>query len=67
MGCTGTFITLDAMLEKIHSEHSVNVYEFVKEMRQRRVSMVQTPVSRYLEILCKEAQGREIIFFNISN
>ena len=50
VGRTGTFITLDAMLEKICSEDSVNVYEFVKEMRQRRIYMVRTPVSRFLEI-----------------
>jgi len=46
VGRTGTFITLDAMLERICSEDSVNVYEFVKEMRQRRMFMVQTLVSR---------------------
>ena len=45
VGRTGTFITLDAMLERIRSEESVNAYEFVKNMRQRRVLMVQTMVS----------------------
>ncbi len=44
VGRTGTFITLDAMLERIRSEESVNVYEFVKNMRKRRVLMVQTMV-----------------------
>ena len=65
VGRTGTFITLDAMLEKIYSEDSVNVYEFVKEMRQRRVSMIQTPVSRFLDIMYKEAQGRDLRIFSI--
>ena len=45
VGRTGTFITLDAMLERIRSDKSVNVYEFVKNMRERRVLMVQTMVS----------------------
>ena len=49
VGRTGTFITLDAMLERISSVESVNVYEFVKNMRQRRVLMVQTMVR---DMLC---------------
>ena len=45
VGRTGTFITLDAMLERIKGDKTVNVYEFVRNMRQRRVLMVQTLVS----------------------
>ena len=45
VGRTGTFITLDSMLERIHKETSVNVYAFVKQMRTQRVLMVQTLVS----------------------
>ena len=48
VGRTGTFITLDAMLERIESEQSVNVYEFVKNMRKRRVLMVQTMVRQFV-------------------
>ena len=48
VGRTGTFITLDAMLERIKSEQSVNVYEFVKNMRKRRVLMVQTMVRQFV-------------------
>ncbi len=44
VGRTGTFITLDVMLERIKGEKTVNVYEFVRNMRQRRVLMVQTLV-----------------------
>ena len=51
VGRTGTFITLDAMLERIKSEQSVNVYEFVKNMRKRRVLMVQTMVRQCVIIL----------------
>ena len=48
VGRTSTFITLDAMLERIKSEQSVNVYEFVKNMRKRRVLMVQTMVRQFV-------------------
>ena len=44
VGRTGTFLTLDTMLERIKAEKSVNVYQFVWNMRQRRVLMVQTMV-----------------------
>lgn len=45
VGRTGTFLTLDSMLERIKAEKSVNVYQFVWNMRQQRVLMVQTLVS----------------------
>ena len=46
VGRTGTFITLDSMLDRMAAkEADVNVYEFVYNMRQRRVLMVQTLVS----------------------
>lgn len=47
VGRTGTFLTLDAMLERCKKEKSINVYAFVKNMRQRRVLMVQTLVRNY--------------------
>ncbi len=47
VGRTGTFITLDAMLERIKGDKTVNVYEFVRNMRQRRVLMVQTLVRNH--------------------
>ena len=45
VGRTGTFITLDSMLERIKAENSINIYEFVGDLRKQRVLMVQTPVS----------------------
>ena len=44
VGRTGTFITLDAMLERIKEKDDINVYEFVRNMRAKRVLMVQTQV-----------------------
>ena len=44
VGQTGTFILLDSMLEKMGEEKSLNVYEFLVNLRKRRVLMVQTLV-----------------------
>ena len=44
VGRSGTFIVLDSMLERMKCERSLNVYEFVCEMRKKRVLMVQTEV-----------------------
>ena len=45
VGRTGTFITLDSMLERINVEKSINILEFVSNLRKQRVLMVQTVVS----------------------
>ncbi len=45
VGRTGTFITLDYMLERIKTEKSINIHEFVTGLRKQRVLMVQTSVS----------------------
>ena len=47
VGRTGTFITLDSMLERIKANAGINVYQFVSNLRKQRVLMVQTPVSAY--------------------
>ena len=47
VGRTGTFILLDSMLERMKAENTVNVYEFLHNMRTKRVLMVQTQVSYY--------------------
>lgn len=55
VGRTGTYITLDTMLERMQHVDSVNVYECVKNLRSRRVFMVQTQVrssAQILDILC---------------
>lgn len=45
MGRTGTFIVIDAMMDMIHSEQKVDVFEFVSRIRNQRPQMVQTDVS----------------------
>ena len=44
VGRTGTFITLDAMMERLKKKDDLNIFEFVSEMRTRRKQMVQTMV-----------------------
>lgn len=44
VGRTGTYITLDAMLERMKEDSTINVYQFVRNMRAKRVCMVQTQV-----------------------
>ena len=44
VGRTGTFIVLDTMIERMKVEDTLNVYDFVKELREQRVLMVQTLV-----------------------
>ena len=45
VGRTGTFITLDTMMERLKGMDEINIFEFVNEMRTRRMYMVQTVVS----------------------
>ena len=47
VGRTGTFILLDSMLERLTIEDTITVYELLKEMRKKRVFMVQTLVSEF--------------------
>ena len=44
VGRSGTFIMLDSMLERLKVEETLNVYEFLCNMRSKRVFMVQTVV-----------------------
>lgn len=44
VGRTGTFITLHTELQRIEKEGKVDIFNFVRSMRQRRCFMVQTEV-----------------------
>ena len=52
VGRTGTYICLDAMMERLKKRDDLNIFEcvsifeFVSEMRTQRMKMVQTLVSR---------------------
>ena len=41
VGRTGTFITIDAMIQRLKERDDLNIYEFVTEMRSKRTYMVQ--------------------------
>ncbi|XP_034310566.2 receptor-type tyrosine-protein phosphatase epsilon isoform X1 [Magallana gigas] len=43
VGRTGTFIGLDSLLKQGRETRRINVFEFVKQMREDRMTMVQTP------------------------
>ncbi|XP_061170432.1 receptor-type tyrosine-protein phosphatase epsilon-like [Saccostrea echinata] len=43
VGRTGTFIGLDSLLRQGRDTGLINVFEFVKQMRENRMTMVQTP------------------------
>ncbi|NXU17100.1 PTPRE phosphatase, partial [Pardalotus punctatus] len=42
VGRTGTFIVIDAIIDMMHAEHKVDVFEFVSRIRNQRPQMVQT-------------------------
>ncbi|XP_072050190.1 uncharacterized protein [Amphiura filiformis] len=42
VGRTGTFITIDSMLKMAKAEGKLDIFNFVCEMRSRRVHMIQT-------------------------
>ncbi|XP_030058816.1 receptor-type tyrosine-protein phosphatase epsilon isoform X1 [Microcaecilia unicolor] len=42
VGRTGTFIVIDAIIDMIHAEQKVDVFEFVSRIRNQRPQMVQT-------------------------
>uniref|UniRef100_A0A8C8YUQ8 protein-tyrosine-phosphatase n=1 Tax=Prolemur simus TaxID=1328070 RepID=A0A8C8YUQ8_PROSS len=42
VGRTGTFIVIDAMMDMMHAEQKVDVFEFVSRIRNQRPQMVQT-------------------------
>ena len=44
VGRTGCFILIDAMIERIDNDGSVDMFNYLQYMRTRRLNMVQTLV-----------------------
>jgi len=44
VGRTGTFITIDHVLEQVKKERSVNIPQVINKIRQQRMMMVQNVV-----------------------
>ncbi|KAI1236104.1 hypothetical protein IHE44_0001378 [Lamprotornis superbus] len=47
VGRTGTFIVIDAIMDMMHAEHRVDVFDFVSRIRNQRPQMVQTDYYLY--------------------
>lgn len=45
IGRTGTYIAIDVLYEAGKIDKKINIAEYVKKMRQKRMNMVQTYVS----------------------
>nr|XP_022303306.1 receptor-type tyrosine-protein phosphatase mu-like [Crassostrea virginica] len=64
VGRTGTFIALDSLLKQGRESGRINVFEFVKQMRQDRMTMVQT-VDQYIflhkALLCEFQEKDTVI------
>lgn len=50
VGRTGTYIAIDAMIDRIRQEGKIDIYNFVIQMRRERSLMVQTVVCYSTEI-----------------
>ena len=46
VGRTGTFIAVDAMMQRLKEKDDLDIYNFVTQMRTKRTFMVQNLVSR---------------------
>ena len=46
VGRTGTFIAVDAMMQRLKEKDDLNIYNFVTQMRTKRTFMVQNVVRR---------------------
>ena len=44
VGRTGTFIAIDAMMQRMKERDDINIYEFLYEMRNCRMWLVMTVV-----------------------
>ncbi|CAF3984653.1 unnamed protein product [Rotaria sp. Silwood1] len=78
VGRTGTYIAIDAMLDKIKQEGTIDIYNFVLQMRRERHLMVQT-VKQYVFIYRSlleyylygntriEANAFRLIYLNLKN
>ena len=50
VGRTGTYIAIDAMIDKIKQEGKIDIYNFAVQMRRERHLMVQTVAVSYTHL-----------------
>ena len=58
VGRSGTYITIDAMLQRLKDEDTLNIYEFVTKCRTRRTFMVQNQVITIVIYVCTSCTER---------
>ena len=46
VGRTGTFIAVDAMMQRLKEKDDLDIYNFVTQMRTKRTFMVQNQVRK---------------------
>ncbi|XP_046853383.1 receptor-type tyrosine-protein phosphatase delta-like isoform X2 [Xenia sp. Carnegie-2017] len=61
VGRSGTFIVIDAMLSRIQNEETIDIYNYVRYLRTRRMHMVQTE-EQY--VFCHDALLESILCGN---
>ena len=44
VGRTGTFIVMDTMLQRMKKENTLDIYNFLRQIRHQRLKLVQTQV-----------------------
>ena len=54
IGRTGTFITIDRVLEQIERENVVDIPGVIQSIRQQRMKMVQTMVCKVVTVALNE-------------
>ena len=48
MGRTGTFITIDMVLQQAEQEGHINIMDIINQLRHKRMKMVQTLVRNHI-------------------
>ena len=48
VGRTGTFITIDMVLQQVEQEGRINIMDIINQLRHKRMKMVQTPVRNHI-------------------
>ena len=54
VGRTGTFITIDMVLQQAEQEGHINIMDIINQLRHKRMKMVQTSVSNQKKAIYKQ-------------
>ena len=50
VGRTGTFIVMDTMLQKMKKDDTLDIYNFLLQIRHQRIKLVQTQVLNFVQL-----------------